>query len=649
MLAALAVGGRLLVDDPVAGLVPCRLGIIALVGVAAAGAGVGGVTHLRAGRLGHNGFIVMAQSVLNNSPAAGAELRFGAGGRVAGDMARGLVALQPGGSAADAGVLGHALAGAGGPGNLLALVPGVAQRGRVIRDKTGTAALADMEGAPAALTGGRGYFGNVVVRQRGGDVLDVALPTDGTLPQGVARAGTGCRNDGGGELMLGLRQVGFFHIAAPLTDVNGLTGDFTGGVPDDHTLIGVAQRGLIVPLFNHAAVHAQIAVIAQGQAGGVYAIQQCPVVVLAAALVVTAAAVTVRILAAAVRIAAAAGAGAVLGGGFIPEMDIRHTVLHHVRVVVGVGDLVVNRVIPRLGVVGCAGQGAGICAVAVADSGGHAGLGQVRHGDGVGLAVHHAEVVRNDGLGGGVGSFSIAAVGAGIHLHKAVMGQLGPDGILHVVTLQRGIFLLECAVAEPAVFAAGGDDAVILAVRLLNGLGFRQFLEKIVRAIVEPIDVLQVAVVRLGHVGVDAAAGFTHGFGPVISRVIGVLSRYAVQNGTLAGTVYKGAVRVFHIPAHGRLAIPGIFRGAEHDKGSLLLADFAVKGFVGHGGVGVQFVGAVVGLLPVLSGVVVTVLLGGKGGGHHADAQNHGQQQGRHALQAMPGCLAFQVVFPPFV
>lgn len=144
-------------------------------------------------------------------------------------------------------------------------------------------------------------------------------------------------------------------------------------------------------------------------------------------------------------------------------------------------------------------------------------------------------------------------------------------------------------------------------------------------------------------------AGFTHRFRPVVGGVIGVLAGYAVQNGTLAGTIYKGAVRVFHIPAHGRLAIPGIFRGAEHDKGSLLLADLAVECFVGHGGVGVQFVGAVVGLLPVLSGVVVTVLLGGKGGGHHADAQNHGQQQGRHALQAMPGCLAFQAFFPPFV
>ena len=28
--------------------------------------------------------------------------------------------------------------------------------------------------------------------------------------------------------MLGLGQVGFFHIAAPLTNINGLAGDFTG-------------------------------------------------------------------------------------------------------------------------------------------------------------------------------------------------------------------------------------------------------------------------------------------------------------------------------------------------------------------------------------------------------------------------------------
>ena len=43
----------------------------------------------------------------------------------------------------------------------------------------------------------------------------------------------------------------------------------------------MAQGGLIVPLFNLAAVYAEIAVITQGQAGGVHAVQQRPVVILA--------------------------------------------------------------------------------------------------------------------------------------------------------------------------------------------------------------------------------------------------------------------------------------------------------------------------------------------------------------------------------
>ena len=144
MLAALAVGGRLLVDDPVAGLVSGSVGVVALVGVAAADTGVGGVAHLRAGGGSHFLCIVMAQSVFNDSAAAGAELGLGAGGRIAGHMACGLVALQTGGPAADAGVLGHALAGAGGPGDLLALVPTVAQRVGVVGDKRTSTALADM-------------------------------------------------------------------------------------------------------------------------------------------------------------------------------------------------------------------------------------------------------------------------------------------------------------------------------------------------------------------------------------------------------------------------------------------------------------------------------------------------------------------------
>ena len=542
MLAALAVGGRLLVDDPVTGLVACRLGVVALVGVAAAGAGVGGVAHLRTGRLGHNGFIVMTQSVLNDGPTAGAELGIGAGGRVAGDMACGLIALQTGGSTADAGVLGHALAGAGGVGDLLALVPTVAQRVGIVGDERTAAALADMEGTPAALTGGRGHFGNVVVGQCRGNVLDVALPADGTLPQGVAGAGAGSGNDGGGKLMLGLRQVGFFHIAAPLTNIDGLAGDFTGGVPNHHTLVGVAQRGLIVPLFDHAAVYAQVAVIAEGQAGRRGAIQQRPVVILTAALVVTTATVTVRVLTAAVGIVAAAGAGTILGGGFVPQVDKGNTVLHHVGIVVGVGDFIVNRIVPGLGVVGGRSQSAGVRAVAVADGGGHASLGQVRHRDRVGLAVHHAEVIRNDGLGDGVGSFGIAAVSAGVHLDEPIVSQLRADAAFHCVTLQCGVFLLEGAIAESAILPAGGDDTVILAVYLLNGDFLGQLLEEVCRTVIEPIHIFAAGIAGGPHVGIERSTGLAHRFRPVVASVVGVLTRGAVQQVALALPVQAGAV-----------------------------------------------------------------------------------------------------------
>ena len=198
----------------------------------------------------------------------------------------------------------------------------------------------------------------------------------------------------------------------------------------------MAQGRLIVPLFNHAALDTEIAVIAQGQAGGVYAVQQRPVVVLAAALVLAAATVTVRVLAPAIWIAAATGTGAVLGNRFVPQMDKCHAVLHHIGVVVGVGDLVVNRIVPSLGVVGGRSQGAGIGLVAVADGRGNARVGEIGHSDGVGLAVYNAEVVRYNALCSGIGGFGIAAGGAGVHFHKAVMGQLRADGALHIVAYQ---------------------------------------------------------------------------------------------------------------------------------------------------------------------------------------------------------------------
>ena len=267
-------------------------------------------------------------------------------------MARSGVALQTGSPATDTGVLGHALAGAAGANHLRPFIPGVAQGGGVVGDEAGAAALTEMDGFSAALTGGRSGLAHIVVSQRRGDVLDMALSADFALPQGVARAGAGGGDRGSGELMLPLGDGGLLGIPAPLADVQGLAGGLAGGLPDDRTLVGVAQGRLVVPLFNHAALDAQVAVIAQGQAGGVCAVQQYPVVIFPAALVLTAAAVTVRVLAPAVGIAAAAGTGAVIGGGLISQVDEGHAVLHHVGVMVGVGDLVVHGIVPGLGVIG---------------------------------------------------------------------------------------------------------------------------------------------------------------------------------------------------------------------------------------------------------------------------------------------------------
>ena len=383
----------------------------------------------------------MAQGVDDHSAALGTELGRGAGGRLAGYMARCRVSLQAMIAAADAAILDQTFAGAGGASDFGALVPGMAQGVGVVCHKAGTAALADMDGLAAALAGGRGGFGNIVVGQGRRDVRDVALSADGALPQSVAGAGAGGRDGGNGELMLALGGGAFLDGAAPLTDFQHLAGGFTGGVPDNNTLERMAQGSLIVPLFDLAAIYAQIAVIAQGQAGGVHAVQQRPVVVLAAG------AVTFCFL-----------------GAFVTQMDIGHAVLHHVGVLESVGDLIVHRIVSSLRVVGGAGQGASVGAMAVADGGGNARLGEIGYSNGVGLSVYHAEIVRNNRLGGGIVGFGISTVGTGIHFHKAVMGQFRPDGSFHVVPLQGGGSFLVGAVAEPAVFTAGNGHTMVAAV-----------------------------------------------------------------------------------------------------------------------------------------------------------------------------------------
>ena len=182
-------------------------------------------------------------------------------------------------------------------------------------------------------------------------------------------------------------------------------------------------------------------------------------------------------------------------------------------------------------------------------------------------------------------------------------------------------------VAECAVGAALGGDSVIGIVRVLVGNGFVQFLRKCGGTIIQPVDIFQIAVLAFAHICVDAAAGFTDGFGVVISGIGGVLAGDAIHGITFADAIYHRAVRIFHIAAECRLTIAGIFGNAEHLKGCGFAALTALEGLAGHNTVGVQLIGAAGRLHPVLGGVVVTVLLGGKSGGDHAHAHDQRQQQ----------------------
>ena len=273
VLAALAVRGRLLVNDPVAGLVARGLGIVALVVVAAAGAGKDGEAHLRTGGGGHFLLIVVAQGLFYDGPALGTELGIGAGGRLAGDVARRLVALDAVIPAAGTAVFHDALARAGGVRDFGPLVPAMAQRVRVVRHKGAAAAFAAVDGPAARLTGGGNGGGLVLVRQRRGDVLNMPVPADLALPDRIAGAGTGGRHRIGGIGVLPLGGGGHFHLAAAGTEVQQLAVRLTVSLPDHNALPRMAQGRLIVPLLDFAALRTQVTVIAQGQAGGRGAVQ----------------------------------------------------------------------------------------------------------------------------------------------------------------------------------------------------------------------------------------------------------------------------------------------------------------------------------------------------------------------------------------
>ena len=241
VLAALGIGGRLLVDDPVAEFMTGRLGIVGLGSVATAGAGVGGVTHLRAGGGGHFGLVIVSQRVFQHRAALGTDLRLGAGGIIARDMTCRLVALDAVIAAAGAAVFHDALAGAGGVGDEGSLIPAMTKRVGVVRHEAAAAAVTAVDGLAAVFAGGGDDMGFVIVRQRRRDVLNVTISTDGALADGITGAGTGGGHGIDLIAVFALGRGSLLHLSAAGTKFQQLAIGFAGGITDDDALPCVTE------------------------------------------------------------------------------------------------------------------------------------------------------------------------------------------------------------------------------------------------------------------------------------------------------------------------------------------------------------------------------------------------------------------------
>ena len=611
VLAALRVGGRLLVNDPVAGLMTGRLGVVALVGITAPGAGVGGIAHLRAGGSSHFALVIMSQGLFQHSAAAGAEPGFRAGSRSARDVSIRGVGIQTVVAAAGAAVFHDPLAGAGGVGNKGSFIPAMAQGVRIVCDKGTAASIAAMDGLSLCIAGSLDHMSLVIMRNGGSNVLDMAVTANGAFPDGIAGAGTGGGHGIDLIAVFALGRGGLLHLSAAGAKLQQLAIGFAGSVTDDDALPCVAQRVHIVALFDFAALRTEVAVIAEGGAAGLGAVQQNILVVFTAALVGAAISVAVLVLTATVGVRAATAAVVAFICGIIPQPDIGHTVFRHIHTVTGVGNLVIDSVLTLVRIVGCGGHGAAIRTVAVTDSGADTGFRQVRNADGMGLSVCHAVVAGNNGLGRRVVIAGIVAQAALLHGSETAMSGLRQGLRRHVMAFQHRGFLVICTVTEAAVGAALGDGAMVLAVYIFMSNGLRQIQIKFGGAVMQNVDVLVPCVGgAVGLVTVPVSTAAAYGFGPVVAGVIGVLAGDTGIQTAYCYFVNTHPVGVLDVAVQGRLTGAGILRNTPDGEIRVFPAGGTVEGLMGDDGVDIQFIRPVAGLLPMLDGIMVAVLLG---------------------------------------
>ena len=450
------------------------------------------------------------------------------------------------------------------------------------------------------------------MRNGGSNVLDMAVTANGAFPDGIAGAGTGGRHGIDLIAVFALGRGGLLQLSAAGAKLQQLAIGFAGGVTDDDALPCVAQRVHIVALFDFAALRAEVAVIAEGGAAGLGAVQQNILVVFTAALVGAAISVAVLVLTATVGVRAATAAVAVFICGIIPQPDIGHTVFRHIHTVTGVGDLVIDSVLTLVRIVGCGGHGAAICGIAVADGRADTGFRQVRDADGMGLSVCHTVVAGNNGLGRRVVIAGIVAQAALLHGSETAMSGLGQSLRFHVMPFQHRGFLVIRTVTEAAVGAALRDGAVVLAVYIFMGNGLRQIQIKFGGAVMQNVDVLVPCVGgAVGLVTVPVSTAAAYGFGPVVTGVIGVLAGDTGIQTAYRYFVNTHPVGILDVAVQGRLTGAGILRNTPDGEIRVFPAGGAVEGLVGDDGVDIQFIGSVAGLLPMLDGIMVAVLLGG--------------------------------------
>ena len=151
------------------------------------------------------------------------------------------VGIQTVVATAGAAIFHDPLAGAGGVGNKGSLIPAMAQGVRIVCDKGTAAAIAAVDGLAAALTGRGDYMGFVVMGQNRSDVLNVTIPTDGALADGITGAGTGGGHGIDLIAVFALGRGGLLHLSAAGAELQQLAIRFAGSVADDDALPCVTE------------------------------------------------------------------------------------------------------------------------------------------------------------------------------------------------------------------------------------------------------------------------------------------------------------------------------------------------------------------------------------------------------------------------